>query len=162
MLTWLPETADTLAFARRMAREISRKPSGAAGLVFLLYGDLGAGKTTLVRGFVEALPGSEHAQVASPSFNICNAYPTQPLVAHCDLYRLGESNADAWLADHLEDVDAGADAEVVVFVEWAQYLKGGFTPAQSLHLHFDVRETGLSIDIRAQGEQARKYLSGLE
>ena len=52
-----------------------------------MEGELGAGKTTLVRGLVEALPGGQDAEVASPSFNLVNLYPTQPETAHVDLYR---------------------------------------------------------------------------
>ena len=59
--------------------------SGIAAL--LLRGPLGSGKTTLTRALVEALPGGDQAEVASPSFTLCNYYPTTPPVMHCDLYR---------------------------------------------------------------------------
>jgi len=87
--------------------------------LLLLDGDLGAGKTTLVRFLVSSLPGGEQAEVSSPSFNILNIYPTQPEVAHFDLYRLQGPPEDFW-ADILEDENR------LRIVEWAKYLN----PAQ--------------------------------
>ncbi len=60
-----------------------------------LRGTLGSGKTTLTRGLVAALPGGEDAEVASPSFTLCNIYPTRPALLHADLYRMGDNGAAA-------------------------------------------------------------------
>src|SRR5580765_3830595 len=51
-----------------------------------LWGDLGAGKTTLARAILRALGVQE--DVPSPTFTIVQNYPTSPAVAHYDLYRL--------------------------------------------------------------------------
>src|SRR4051812_21064266 len=56
------------------------------GDVVFLYGELGAGKTTLVRGFIDAL-GYEQP-VRSPTFNLIHLFPTDPPVMHVDLYRV--------------------------------------------------------------------------
>lgn len=57
-----------------------------AGIVVKLEGELGAGKTTFVRGVLKGL-GYEDA-VKSPTFNILSVFETTPPVAHLDLYRL--------------------------------------------------------------------------
>ncbi|MER3462663.1 MAG: tRNA (adenosine(37)-N6)-threonylcarbamoyltransferase complex ATPase subunit type 1 TsaE [Armatimonadota bacterium] len=71
------------------------------GLVLLLTGELGAGKTTLARGFVRALGYA--GEVRSPTFNLVFLYDTQPPVCHADLYRLNRAAEveDIGLADYL-------------------------------------------------------------
>jgi tRNA threonylcarbamoyladenosine biosynthesis protein TsaE len=82
-----------------------------AGDVVLVEGELGAGKTTFVRGACRALGVS--AVVTSPTFTIGQRYPAPVPVSHVDLYRLGS------LAD--EDPDLLADylgPDAIAFVEW--------------------------------------------
>ena len=82
------------------------------GMVVLLEGDLGAGKTVLVRGVGEALGASG---VRSPSFTLVNEYRTKGglLLVHADLYRLDENGAEGL---GLEDYLALDDAALLV--EW--------------------------------------------
>ncbi len=99
--------ADTEALGARLAAEL------APGDVVLVAGELGAGKTTFVRGAAWALGVA--APVTSPTFTIGQRYPgaRDLVIAHVDLYRL------ASLAD--EDPDLLADylsAETISFVEW--------------------------------------------
>ena len=93
----LPDEAATLALGRTLAGILS---DPACRAVLLLRGGLGSGKTTLVRGLVEALPGGGDAEVASPSFNIVNVYPTRPETYHLDLYRI--PHGDPAVEEHLE------------------------------------------------------------
>jgi tRNA threonylcarbamoyladenosine biosynthesis protein TsaE len=97
-------------------------PPGA----LLLYGDLGAGKTTLVRSIVEALPGGGAAEVSSPSFTICNIYCTTPQVRHFDLYRCETGFPDDSLAEAFDDACA------LTFVEWPERLSERDLPADAL------------------------------
>ena len=102
--------AATEAIAGRLVRDLP------AGAIVMLSGDVGAGKTTFVRGAMHALghPG----RVTSPTFTIVNRYDDGRVpVSHLDLYRLG----DAGLADEdpalLEEELAG---DRIVFIEWPQ------------------------------------------
>lgn len=92
------------------------------GEVVELRGDLGSGKTTFVRGVVEALGSS--ARVKSPTFTVMNEYPVDhkkiKTVAHLDLYRF----------DYAEQLEALALADyrnkkTVVFVEWPEKVDDG-------------------------------------
>ena len=93
----LNNAEDTVEFGRMLAEAMSASPVRS----LYLFADLGGGKTTLTRGFVSALPGGEHAEVASPSFTLCNVYPTRPEVLHADLYRLSEG---ASMPEEMEDL----------------------------------------------------------
>lgn len=119
----LADTAGTL----RLGAAVAAVLADAVGpVVLLLRGDLGSGKTTFVRGLVEAAPGGGEAEVASPSFNLVNIYPTRPEVVHMDLYRLRgdearelfEEYADPGLPHAADDPAACR----VIAVEWAENL----------------------------------------
>ncbi len=99
--------AETEALGGRLASELG------AGDVVLVEGELGAGKTTFVRGACRALGVT--GPVTSPTFTIGHRYRAdgRAFVAHVDLYRLGS------LAD--EDPDLLADYTgpgTIAFVEW--------------------------------------------
>ena len=80
----LKDEKATLEFGAKLAKIINE--SDNASLEFHLQGDLGAGKTTLVRGILSAL--GWHGSVKSPTYTICEEYElNQFLVLHIDLYR---------------------------------------------------------------------------
>jgi len=77
-----------------------------------LYGDLGAGKTAFVRGFVSVLAPDE--QVSSPSYSIINEYEGKVLtVCHMDVYRI-ESDDDLYSCGYYDYADC------VTVVEWCE------------------------------------------
>lgn len=98
--------------------------------VVCLYGDLGAGKTTFVKGVAEALNISER-DIASASFTIVAEYPGEVPFYHIDLYRL-ESNAD------LEEVGIWdyIYSEGISVVEWAERL--GIVPDDFIKVKFAI------------------------
>ncbi|MFN0131436.1 MAG: tRNA (adenosine(37)-N6)-threonylcarbamoyltransferase complex ATPase subunit type 1 TsaE [Phycisphaerales bacterium] len=102
---------------RRVAAELAAalRPGDAV----LIDGELGAGKTTLIRGVVGAL-GHDAAMVSSPTFVISHEYRTagRPTVVHIDAYRLSGSEDAGQLG-----LEAVAAAErPIVLVEWASRL----------------------------------------
>jgi tRNA threonylcarbamoyladenosine biosynthesis protein TsaE len=103
--TFAPE--QTEAVAAELAGRLRR------GDVVLVSGELGAGKTTFVRGACRALGVT--APVTSPSFTIARRYDGAVPISHLDLYRLGDLGDEdpALLADEL-----GADR--IAFVEWPE------------------------------------------
>ena len=86
-----------------------------AGDVVLLIGDLGAGKTTFVRGVARGT--GSRADVASPTFQLVRIYPGRVQLAHIDLYRI-ENSAELRDLGLDELADGGA-----VVVEWGDRLE---------------------------------------
>ena len=110
-------------------REIGARLCG--GEVILLAGGLGAGKTLITKGIVEAL-GFEADDVNSPSFTLVNLYETNTCaVYHIDLWRLEDAPdpaAEVGLAEILEDPDA------IVIIEWSERLKSDFGPRKVVRI----------------------------
>ena len=89
----------------------------SAGDVVLVEGELGAGKTTFVRGAARVLGVS--AQVTSPTFTIGQRYPASVPVAHVDLFRI------AGLQDEDPDLLSGyLGPDTITFVEWPEVGEG--------------------------------------
>jgi tRNA threonylcarbamoyladenosine biosynthesis protein TsaE len=97
--------AETEAIGERLAGEL------APGDVVLVSGELGAGKTTLIRGAARALGVNE--PVTSPTFTIGHVYSGRVRVSHLDLYRLADLGQEdpALLEDYLTP-------DAVAFIEW--------------------------------------------
>ena len=86
------------------------------GSVFCLTGDLGAGKTTLVRGIAQAL--NIKSVVQSPTFNIMKIYfdGIKPLI-HIDAYRLADIDTDIGLDEYI-----GYETGITV-IEWPKFIE---------------------------------------
>jgi tRNA threonylcarbamoyladenosine biosynthesis protein TsaE len=134
---------------RRIGRTLAR--AAREGDLILLYGPLGAGKTTLVRAVAEALEVSD--PVRSPSFTLANIYAGRVRVQHLDLYRLDEIGDDDALA--LEEY-VGSDA--VTLVEWPQAGIGRLGSATwTVRLdHETLNERSLEIEASTD-EAARRW-----
>jgi tRNA threonylcarbamoyladenosine biosynthesis protein TsaE len=104
---------ETAAVGRALAPRLS------AGSAVLLFGDLGAGKTALVRGLAEGL-GVAPDEVSSPTFTLVQEYRGGRLpLFHVDLYRLNDPREIDDLG--LEEIAS----EGVLAIEWAEKLRAG-------------------------------------
>ena len=90
----------------------------SAGDVILLYGDLGAGKTTFTQGIAAGLEVDNEDYVRSPTFTIINQYQGRHPIYHLDLYRLDSYEDIANLG--LEEFLYG---DGVSIIEWPEKLK---------------------------------------
>lgn len=87
------------------------------GDILLLHGELGAGKTELVRGLAVGL-GLQPDDISSPTFGLIHEYQGTILLVHGDLYRLSPIDDDFFLA--LEEY---WQQPVVTVIEWAERLQ---------------------------------------
>ncbi|MBR2709158.1 tRNA (adenosine(37)-N6)-threonylcarbamoyltransferase complex ATPase subunit type 1 TsaE [Candidatus Saccharibacteria bacterium] len=118
---------------RGFAREITRP------LVLELVGDVGAGKTTFVKGLAEGLGVKE--PVTSPSFTISKVYalPGGGNLVHYDFYRLKEPGL------MLEDLEEKiADSKNVIVIEWGESIKD-FLPEGHKKIEIKYTEEGREI-----------------
>ncbi len=107
-----------------------------AGDTLFLEGELGAGKTTLVRGMLQGLGWKE--DVRSPTFNLMHVYPTAPPVVHADLYRV-----KSWQGIGLEDY---LDTHLCL-IEWPDRAEGLVSSAYRIVIEFS--EEGRQVTLRA-------------
>lgn len=119
----LDDEAATVAAGARLAKLVR------AGDVVAMTGDLGAGKTTLVRGLLQAL--GHQGEVPSPSFALVQPYEDlDPPVWHADLYRL---------EDPAELAELGLDSlgDSLLVVEWPERAGEGAWP-EALRLTLEI------------------------
>ena len=148
--TLAPMRRSELELVTESAAETERAAAALAqslepGDVVLVFGDVGTGKTTFVRGACVALGVEE--TVTSPSFTIGRRYPGRLPVSHVDLFRLDslEHEDPALLEDYLEP-------DAVAFVEWPDAVLPGFEPGRVVlrvridHLGGERRRLRLEAD----------------
>lgn len=111
---FLKQTRDE-AQTRQVAAQFAEHVN--AGDVVLLQGDLGAGKTTFVRGFCEGVDARKAWEVDSPTYTIVNHYAVGPGIDHIDLYRLEGPEALESI-----DLDEILAAPSIKFIEWPERL----------------------------------------
>lgn len=153
MSVFLANEQATIAFGQTLARLC---PSG---LNIYLYGDLGAGKTTLVRGLIQSfLP---NAKVKSPTYTLVEDYDLSQLtqaeqnphslkhIYHFDLYRLGDPEELEYLGGR--DYFAG---DAVCLVEWPQRGEG-WLAEPDLEIMLNYQPDGRIIELTAHSEKGK-------
>lgn len=114
---------ETFAIAHHIGEQLN-EPA-----VFLLSGDLGAGKTVFAKGLAAGL-GIDPSEVTSPSFTLINEYAGRLRLYHVDLYRL-----DAGACRELGLEEIFADEGAVTVIEWAERL--GELPAGAIRVRIE-------------------------
>lgn len=105
-------------------------------MIFLLQGDLGAGKTTLTQGIAKGLGITK--QVTSPTFTIMKMYHGRMPLYHIDAYRLEGLSQDLGFDEYFENGG-------LTVIEWAQFLSD------------DIPEENLMIQIHLLEDEKREF-----
>jgi tRNA threonylcarbamoyladenosine biosynthesis protein TsaE len=132
---------DTLSLGENIGRHLE------AGDIVFLFGDLGAGKTTLTQGIARGLGVAKEEYVRSPTFTLVNQYKGNLPVFHIDLYRIASSH-------ELEDLglEEVFSSNGISIVEWAEKLfarEDASVPLLGI-------ERWLEIHIKIEQEESRK------
>lgn len=139
VITSSPE--ETTSFGRRLAAEL------VPPALVLLFGGLGAGKTTLVKGMVSGLGLAAEEEVTSPSFVFVHAFRNHTRLYHVDLYRIEQPTELDTLG--LDDLLA---EKAIVVVEWAERLRlPGLGPVLRVRLEV-VSEQQRRIRVEGNGD----------
>lgn len=136
---------DTMALAMQIASAFPRQ-----GIIYL-SGDLGAGKTSWVRGFLQGL--GYRGQVKSPTYTLVEQYTVAKRVFyHFDLYRLTDPRElmELGMRDYLEE-------NTVCIVEWPE-RGGSVLPMADLECHFDFIEQGRRLRLQANTDGGQASL----
>jgi tRNA threonylcarbamoyladenosine biosynthesis protein TsaE len=144
--TFLADEAATLALGAAIARALE------PGLVIWLEGDLGAGKTTLVRGILRAL--GHAGPVKSPTYTLLEVYKASRLdLHHFDFYRFH---------DPREWTDAGFresfNGRIVSLVEWPRKA-GALLPAPDVEIELVPSGDGRNASLRARSPAGERLLA---
>lgn len=136
-VTHSPE--ETMELGAKLARQLPYP------CLLVLQGELGSGKTTLVKGIVSGLGVARQEEVTSPSFTLVHEYGTDRKVYHVDLYRIEGAREQSTLG--LEDL---LEQEATVIVEWGEKL---------IDLEMDVQIT-IRMEL-LEGDDRRVTIEGL-
>jgi len=147
--TILPDEGATLALGAALA------PCVEPGLTVYLRGELGAGKTTLVRGLLRAL--GHQGPVKSPTYALVELYEVSRLhLHHFDFYRFH---------DPREWIDAGFresfNGRNVSLIEWPERA-GGMLPPADVEIVLELHGTGRSAVLTSSSLRGQKCLTLLE
>ena len=147
IVTSSPEMTEDLG--QRLGRALQ------AGDVLALIGELGAGKTTLVRGVAAGL-GMDSGVVKSPTFVLLREYPGRIPLIHIDGYRFDSAQAVVW-----EDVDWVFSPKKVTVIEWADRI-GESLPEAYLEIrlsHTSAKKRTLTLI--PHGARAQQIIASL-
>jgi tRNA threonylcarbamoyladenosine biosynthesis protein TsaE len=144
----LVDESSTISLAQRLAARL--KP----GMVIYLHGDLGAGKTTLVRGMLNALGYT--GRVKSPTYTLVEPYHIAGIdLRHFDLYRLHDE--EEWETAGFRDE---FDGHNIFLIEWPEHALGLIPPAD-VKIDFEILAQGRNVVIQANTPTGRECLKQL-
>ena len=141
----LADEAATLAFGAQLARELT------PGLTFYLEGDLGAGKTTLVRGLLRSL--GYNGRVKSPTYTLTETYSLPAFeLYHYDLYRMHDPRE--WMDAGFRDATGG---RAVSLIEWPEKA-AGWLPPPDVVVRLTIADEARELECEAASPRGAHYL----
>lgn len=143
MLTYTPKSEEeTMTLAKAFSKTLLK------GDIVCFFGDLGAGKTTFIKGLASQFGVAEEL-VTSPTFQYVHIYEGSLPIFHFDLYRL--SGPDDFLSHGFEEFFAKPG---ISCIEWAEKIET-ILPKTAIRISISHKDEGRSIDIDIPKDEAR-------
>lgn len=102
---------ETKKIAENIARNLKKKD------IVCCLGDLGSGKTTMIKAMVSEINKTNQHKITSPTFNYLHIYEGDPIIYHFDLYRIKDKKEFL-----LKGFDEYLFREGICFIEWAEKI----------------------------------------
>jgi tRNA threonylcarbamoyladenosine biosynthesis protein TsaE len=145
---YLADEAATLSAGAQLAAHLQ------LGLTIYLHGDLGAGKTTFVRGLLHGL--GHQGKVKSPTYTLVEPYVISRFnIYHFDLYRFVDP--EEWEAAGFRDY---FNPQTICLVEWPEKA-GDLIPQADMDIILQPSDDGRMLQIRANSSLAEQCLQGM-
>jgi len=143
---FIADEQEQIALAKRVAKYLS------TSFVMLLKGNLGVGKTTFARGFIQA--SGFDGIVKSPTYTLVEPYPISHnrMCYHFDLYRLADAEELEFIGarDYFNNTD-------VCLIEWPEKAEGFLPPADWI-CEFSHHDEGRNLQISAITEKGKELM----
>ncbi|CAB9540175.1 tRNA threonylcarbamoyladenosine biosynthesis protein TsaE [uncultured Gammaproteobacteria bacterium] len=143
--------AEIQQFAQTLAHNVQNLNHA---IVIYLEGDLGAGKTTLARSFIQTFG---FQRVKSPTYSLVESYQNQAVnIHHFDCYRLSDPEELEYIG-----IREYSEGNHIQLIEWAELGKGMIAPAD-LIIHINGEDNSRTLTLTPQNNIGKKILQFLE
>ncbi len=151
----LADEAQSLQLAQCFALQRPISQTNHTSLVVFLKGDLGAGKTTFSRGFIQAL--GHTGKVKSPTYTLIEPYQLENLtITHMDLYRLSDPEELDYLG-----VDELVQHSDICLIEWPE-RGANMLPVPTITISIKHRASGRELHAQSHCEIGQRWLQAVQ
>ncbi|UOF93538.1 MAG: tRNA (adenosine(37)-N6)-threonylcarbamoyltransferase complex ATPase subunit type 1 TsaE [Bordetella sp.] len=152
--SYIPNSKTMESLSRQIALAILAHANPSEGFQIYLKGDLGTGKTTFVRSFLQEY--GVQGKIKSPSYSLLESYTISNLeIHHFDFYRF--SKPDEWINAGFRDL---LNENSIILLEWPEKADG-YLPNPDLSIHLEYFNSGRNATLIPKTMRGKKWLQAI-